>query len=187
MIKKIVNYIISNVGMIISPVKYARSIGVNIADDTILLGRTIWGTEPWLISIGSKTRISKHCTFWNHDGAISVIQNLDLKYKNIVKFGSIKIGNNCFIGANVTILCDVEIGDNSIVGAGSVVTKDIPEGEVWGGAPAKYICKTVEYAEKLVNNLPEYSVENLKNNKKAETLKIAEGYKKNRKSIQNLR
>lgn len=181
MIMKIVNFIFSNIAMIICPVKYAKSLGVDISDDTILLGRTIWGSEPWLISIGAKTRVSKHCTFWNHDGAISVIQNMDEKFKNIVKFGKIKIGNNCFIGANVTILCDVEISDNSIVGAGSVVTKDIPTGEVWGGAPAKYICKTNEYAEKLYNNLPDYSIDNLNVNKKEETIKIAEGYRRIRK------
>ena len=49
------------------------------------------------------------------------------------------IGEGAFIGACSIILKGVHIGKHSIVGAGSVVTKDIPENEIWGGNPAKYI------------------------------------------------
>lgn len=38
----------------------------------------------------------------------------------------IEIGNNCWIGSNVTILAGVKIGDNSIIGAGTIVYKSIP-------------------------------------------------------------
>lgn len=41
------------------------------------------------------------------------------------------------IGAGAVILPGVTIGAGSMVGAGSVVTKDIPDGEVWCGNPAK--------------------------------------------------
>jgi len=41
------------------------------------------------------------------------------------------------IGANATILCGVTIGENAMIGAGSVVTKDVPDGELWYGNPAK--------------------------------------------------
>ena len=53
--------------------------------------------------------------------------------KGTLKFGRIRIGNNCFIGARSTILPGVTIGDNSIVAVGAVVNKSIPSGEVWGG------------------------------------------------------
>lgn len=49
------------------------------------------------------------------------------------------IKNNAFIGAHSTILKGVQIGENSIVGACSVVTKSIPDNQIWGGNPAKYI------------------------------------------------
>jgi acetyltransferase-like isoleucine patch superfamily enzyme len=41
------------------------------------------------------------------------------------------------IGANATILGGVTIGSFAMVGAGSVVTKDVPDGELWYGNPAK--------------------------------------------------
>ena len=51
----------------------------------------------------------------------------------------VKIGNNCWIGANVTILGGVSIGDNAVVAAGAVVTKDVPANSLVGGVPAKII------------------------------------------------
>lgn len=51
------------------------------------------------------------------------------------------IGDNVFIGAHSTILKGVTVGNNSIVGACSVVTRSIPENEIWGGNPAKFIKK----------------------------------------------
>lgn len=56
----------------------------------------------------------------------------------------IHIGNNVWIGANVTILKGVTIGDGAIVAAGAVVRQDIPNCEIWGGVPARKICKLGE-------------------------------------------
>ncbi len=49
------------------------------------------------------------------------------------------IGDNCWIGNNVTILDGVSIGDNCVIGAGSVVTKSVPENSMCYGVPAKVI------------------------------------------------
>lgn len=51
----------------------------------------------------------------------------------------INIGNNVWIGANVTVLPGVTIGDNCVIGAGSVVNKDIPSGVVAVGNPCKVL------------------------------------------------
>lgn len=52
---------------------------------------------------------------------------------------SVRIGNNCWIGAGVTILPGVMIGDNTVIGAGSVVTKDVPPNVVAVGNPCKIL------------------------------------------------
>lgn len=54
---------------------------------------------------------------------------------------SVKIGNNVWIGGDVTILPGVTIGDNCTIGAGSVVTHDIPDNVVAAGNPATVIRK----------------------------------------------
>ena len=56
-----------------------------------------------------------------------------------IKMGKVVIKQGAFIGAHSIILKGVTIGKYSIVGAGSVVTKDIPDGEIWAGNPAKFI------------------------------------------------
>src|SRR5512133_4034352 len=43
------------------------------------------------------------------------------------------------IGSGSTILCGVTIGERATVGAGSVVTKDVPEGAVVAGNPARIL------------------------------------------------
>ena len=61
----------------------------------------------------------------------------------------VSIGDNCFIGARVTILPGVKIGNNVIVGAGSVVKGEIPDNSVIFGNPAKVVAQTSEWIEKF--------------------------------------
>lgn len=49
------------------------------------------------------------------------------------------IGNDVFIGANVTVLDGVTISDGAVIGAGAVVTKDIPPYAIAVGVPAKVV------------------------------------------------
>jgi len=65
-------------------------------------------------------------------------------YMNESVTGDIHIGNNVFIGSDSVILPGVSIGNNSVIAAGSVVTKDVDEGILAGGIPAKPIKKINE-------------------------------------------
>lgn len=51
----------------------------------------------------------------------------------------VTIGNDVWIGGNVTILPGVTIGNNVVVAAGAVVSKDVPDNCVVGGVPAKVL------------------------------------------------
>lgn len=51
--------------------------------------------------------------------------------------GNVTIGERTFIGANTVIRQGITIGKNVIVGAGSVVVKDVQDGEIVYGNPAK--------------------------------------------------
>ena len=65
--------------------------------------------------------------------------DVERRNQNLEKGVPVKIGNNVWIGGNVTILPGVEIGDNTVIGAGSVVTKDIPSNVLAAGNPCKVI------------------------------------------------
>ena len=49
------------------------------------------------------------------------------------------IGNDVFIGANVTVLDGVHVSDGAVIGAGAVVTRDIPPYAIAVGVPAKVV------------------------------------------------
>ncbi|MFD5630951.1 MULTISPECIES: sugar O-acetyltransferase [unclassified Streptomyces] len=49
----------------------------------------------------------------------------------------ITIGDNVWLGGGAIVLPGVSIGDNAVIGAGAVVTKDVPEGVVAVGNPAR--------------------------------------------------
>jgi acetyltransferase-like isoleucine patch superfamily enzyme len=57
------------------------------------------------------------------------------------KSAPILIKRGAFIGTSSIILKGVTIGEMSIIAAGSVVSKAVPDGEIWGGNPAKFVRK----------------------------------------------
>ena len=61
----------------------------------------------------------------------------------------ITIGDNTWLGGNVTVLPGVSIGANTVVGAGSVVVHDLPDNVVAVGNPAKVLRKITDADRKL--------------------------------------
>lgn len=97
-------------------------IGNNV---TVKCGVQLWDG----ITIEDDVQIGPNATFTNDKYPRSKNVNFELKRTIVRKKAS--------IGANATILCGITIGENSMIGAGSVVTKDVPDGELWYGNPAK--------------------------------------------------
>jgi len=56
----------------------------------------------------------------------------------------VNIGNDVWIGGNVTILPGITIGNNVVVAAGAVVTRDVPDNTLVGGIPARKLKDLVE-------------------------------------------
>lgn len=94
--------------------------------------------NPKLIKIHNNVKIAADVTFFEHDVINDVFA---AKYHNefIGHMSCIEIFDNCFIGGKSIIVGNVKIGPNAIVAAGSVVTKDVPEGSIVGGNPARVI------------------------------------------------
>jgi UDP-3-O-[3-hydroxymyristoyl] glucosamine N-acyltransferase len=53
--------------------------------------------------------------------------------------GSVKVGDDAWIGPNVSIINGVQIGNEAFIGIGAVVTKDVPPGVTMGGIRARPI------------------------------------------------
>lgn len=91
------------------------------------------------VKIEDKVRIGGSCKIYDNDfHSLDIDSRLSPNDKDILSCEVI-IKEGAFIGAHSIILKGVKIGENSIIGAGSVVTKSVPDSEIWGGNPAKFI------------------------------------------------
>lgn len=69
---------------------------------------------------------------WNDTTQPMRGQKLDLR--------PVEIGSDTMITMGVRVLGGRKVGSRSIVSANSVVVKNVPDNEIWGGIPAKFIC-----------------------------------------------
>lgn len=109
------------------------------------------------LSVGARTILGHHCTIASHrsirignDCLIAEmvsIRDHDHRFGRLdmptreqgMTCAPVKIGNNVWLGAKVTVVKGVTIGDNVVVGANAVVTRDIPANAVAMGIPARVV------------------------------------------------
>jgi UDP-N-acetylbacillosamine N-acetyltransferase len=58
--------------------------------------------------------------------------------------GNVVIGRGTYVGAGATIIEGIRIGRHSLIGAGAVVVRDIPDGVVAYGVPARVVRRVNE-------------------------------------------
>ena len=78
------------------------------------------------IEIGAGTMMGEGVRFYDHDH----IYTAETIEKWQWTAAPIRVGRDCWIGSNVTILKGVTIGDNTIIGAGCLIRNDIPSNSV---------------------------------------------------------
>lgn len=89
------------------------------------------------VQIGNAVRIGAHTSIigFNH-----TMTTMDVEFfRQPLESRGIRIGDDVWIGSHVVILDGITVGDHAVLAAGAVVTKDVPEGAVVGGNPAKLI------------------------------------------------
>jgi acetyltransferase-like isoleucine patch superfamily enzyme len=143
--KKIINL---TYRVLFGQISLLRKLGGQVGENCRFIGKIDFGSEPYLINIGSNVSITSSY-FVNHDGGVWVLRQAYPKI-DIVK--PIYIGDNVFIGSNCIIMPGVTIGSNIVVGAGSIVTKDLPSDAVYAGVPARYIKSLSDYKESSLAN-----------------------------------
>ena len=123
----------------------------NFIGDKLIIGKfcaIAKGIE--FIMNGANHRINAITTYpfniMENDWEKSAPSLSDLKLK-----GDTIIGNDVWIGQNVTVLPAVHIGDGAIIGANSVVAKDIPPYSVAVGNPCEV--KRKRFDENLIEYL----------------------------------
>ena len=128
---------------------WLRKKGIKVGENVIINNPTkinIDISRPELFEIGNNVLLHSGTTILTHDFASRAFITAYNEF--LPSHAMIKIGNNVWLGENVSILKGVTIGDNVIIGYGSIVTKSIPSNSVAIGIPAKVICTFDEYFKK---------------------------------------
>ena len=119
---------------ILSKHSYIGNCDVEIGDGTVIMANACISNS---VTLG-RGCLAYYSSVITHDCIIGDYTTLSPGVKVL---GRVSIGENCLIGANATILPDVTIGSNVIVGAGAVVDKNVMEGTIVAGVPAKLLPK----------------------------------------------
>ena len=144
-----------------------------IGNVTIREGASIWyntviraDTAP--IVIGRRTNIQDNCTLHvDSDAPLTIGDTCTIGHGAIIHGAT--IGDQVLVGMKAVVLSHARVVPRTIVGACALVGehKDIPEGVLMLGMPAKFARKlTEEELENLVTSAEEY-YERAKNHKKS--------------------
>lgn len=107
----------------------------------IHIGKNFFSNVNFVILDGAKVTIGDNVFLAPNVGIYTAGHPFDIPQRNIgLEYAfPIKIGNNVWVGAGVSILPGVTIGDDTVIGAGSVIVKDIPANVLAAGNPCKVI------------------------------------------------
>jgi acetyltransferase-like isoleucine patch superfamily enzyme len=113
-----------------------RGVGITIGDRTGIAARAYFAGQGG-ITIGDDVIMGPNVQIFSENHNFSDADT-PLQKQGVTK-QSVKIGNNCWIGASSIILAGVTIGDGCVIAAGSVVTRSVPANSIAAGVPAKVI------------------------------------------------
>lgn len=122
-------------------IAYLRKKGVRIGDNCEFFEpetQFVDPSNPELITIGNKVKISLNVVILTHGFDYSVLRELH-PGEGFGSAGPVIICDNVFIGMRTIILKNTTIGYNCVIGAGSVVKGVIPDNTVVAGNPARVI------------------------------------------------
>jgi acetyltransferase-like isoleucine patch superfamily enzyme len=118
---------------------------ITIADEgKVTIGEGCFLNLHTMIAAQDEVTIGDHTMFANHCFVSDASHRYDnpsipVTWQGFDSKGPTRIGSNCWFGIGCVVTSGVTIGDRCVVGANSVVTRDLPEGVIAAGAPAKVI------------------------------------------------
>lgn len=115
---------------------------ISFGNDDFINGNCFF-QDSNLITFGDRVIVAPDTKFYCGQHALDATKRFGTRTDGsrclITYTKPISVGNDVWIGGNVTVIGGVHIGNNVIVGAGAVVVKDVPDNSVVGGVPAKVI------------------------------------------------
>jgi acetyltransferase-like isoleucine patch superfamily enzyme len=143
--------------LVVLDAKGASNRGITIGDSVFLGRGTILSCKDGDIVLGDRVNIGFHAEIFSGSRVEVGRDGLFAAYTYLVGGGhefergdlavlqqartscGITVGENAWLGAGASVLDGVTLGRGVVVGAGAVVTKDLPDGSVAAGVPARVV------------------------------------------------
>lgn len=116
----------------------------------IKMGKNVFINHYCYFMDGGGITIGDNVFFGPYVGLYTANHPLQFKERNegLEEAKPINIGDNCWFGANVSVMPGVTIGNGCVIASGSVVNNDVPDNSVVAGVPAKVV-KMINQDERL--------------------------------------
>jgi acetyltransferase-like isoleucine patch superfamily enzyme len=135
--------------------KAYRRIGVQFRGKPRYIDPKVFLDASGGLILGSNIVLSRDVLILTHDYSYTAgLISLNKRPKtDIAILAKVEVGDNCFIGARVTILPGTKIGKNVVISGGSVVKGLIKDNSIVAGNPAEKIMNTDNWAEFMEKNI----------------------------------
>jgi acetyltransferase-like isoleucine patch superfamily enzyme len=120
---------------------------ISIGAESTIHARCTLTAYKSAITIGRGVALAPNCALYPYDHGIE--PGRPIREQPLSSRGPIVIDDEAWLGANVTVLSGVRIGKGAVVGAGSVVTRDVPDGAIVAGSPARLLGSREQFASHL--------------------------------------
>lgn len=123
------------------PCRMAVPQNVYMSDHTLIQPNCTFIMNKGKLYVGKWSVIASNCTIItdNHIPTVGINHRMLGRYHINDRVKDVKIGEDCWCGAGVTLMSGAIMGRGSIAAAGAVVNKPVPPYAVVAGIPAKII------------------------------------------------
>lgn len=115
---------------------------ISLGDDVFINGNCFF-QDSNKITLGNRVIIAPDTKFYCGEHSLDATKRFGVRLdgsRYLVTYTKpITVGDDVWIGGNVTVIGGVHIGNNVVIAAGAVVVKDVPDNSIVGGVPAKVI------------------------------------------------
>lgn len=118
----------------------------------IVQGCFLEESRPWLLEIEDNVTIGAGAIIATHDGVYNKACGGAFPYR----YGKVLLKRNCVICPGSIIMPGVTVGERAVVAPGAVVKRDVPDGIMVAGSPARQLMTLEEGLAKCRENIPEY-------------------------------
>ncbi|MGH2454189.1 MAG: acyltransferase [bacterium] len=120
---------------------------VTIGPDTHIQPRSQVMGFTGSIRIGRGVQVAPNCAMYSYDHGFAPGEAI--RRQPLSTRGGIVIDDEAWLGVGVIVLDGVSIGRGAVVGAGSVVTRDVPEGAIAVGVPARVLRRRADLSPRV--------------------------------------